>query len=154
MYKNVMVPLDGSSLAECILPHVDTLAKAGLIEKVTFIRVAEPVRVPVDIEAPVLDKQWQETQAERRAEAEDYLSKLIGRLNYGKVNVRSQVLIGTAADSLADYAVKKGIDLIIIASHGRSGISRWVWGSVAERILRSARVPVLIVKAPGRDPGV
>lgn len=154
MYKNVMVPLDGSSLAECVLPHVDALTKAGLIEKVTFVRVAEPVRVPVDVEGPVLDKQWQETQAERRAEAEDYLGKLLSRLNYGKVNVGSQVLMGTAADSLADYAVKKGIDLIIIASHGRSGISRWVWGSVAERILRSARAPVLIVKAPGCNPGV
>ena len=55
---------------------------------------------------------------------------------------------------IAEYATKNEIDLIVIATHGRSGVSRWVWGSVADRILRSACVPVMMVRAPGCVPGV
>ena len=58
------------------------------------------------------------------------------------------------ADSLADYAVNTDVDLIVIASHGRSGVSRWVMGSVAEKMVRSSSVPVLMVRAPGCEPKV
>jgi nucleotide-binding universal stress UspA family protein len=63
-------------------------------------------------------------------------------------------MVGKVAESIADYATKNGVDLIIIATHGRSGVSRWVWGSVADRVLRSACVPVLMVRAPGCVPGI
>jgi nucleotide-binding universal stress UspA family protein len=65
-----------------------------------------------------------------------------------------QVLEGKVADTLAHWAEKNGVNLIVIASHGRSGISRWVMGSVADRVLRSACVPVLMVRAPGCVPGI
>jgi nucleotide-binding universal stress UspA family protein len=55
---------------------------------------------------------------------------------------------------IADYASKNDVDLIIIATHGRSGVSRWVWGSVADHILRSACVPVLMIRAPGCVAGI
>jgi nucleotide-binding universal stress UspA family protein len=58
------------------------------------------------------------------------------------------------AESIAEYAEKNSADIILIASHGRSGISRWVMGSVADRILRSARVPVMMIRAPGCLPGI
>jgi len=57
--------------------------------------------------------------------------------------------LGSVADSLVDFAEAGGIDLIVIATHGRSGVSRWVRGSVADRVLRASRVPVLMVRAPG-----
>ena len=66
--------------------------------------------------------------------------------------MRSEVVTGRAADNLADFAAKNEVDLIIIATHGRSGISRWIWGSVADRILHSSSVPVLIVRPPGCEP--
>jgi len=69
------------------------------------------------------------------------------------VEVKTGVLKGNPAESLADYASKNKVDLIVIATHGRSGVSRWVWGSVADRLLRSACVPVLMVRAPGCFPG-
>jgi nucleotide-binding universal stress UspA family protein len=68
----------------------------------------------------------------------------------GKVVKRTE---GVAED-LADYAKKSGSDLIVVATHGRSGPSKWVWGSVAERILRSSCVPVLMVRAPGCVAGI
>ena len=58
------------------------------------------------------------------------------------------------AEDVANYASKTGADLIVIATHGRSGPSRWVWGSIADRILRSSCVPVLMVRAPGCVPGI
>ena len=60
---------------------------------------------------------------------------------------QAEVLVGRVAESLADYTETKGIDLIVIATHGRSGISRWVRGSIADRVLRFSPVPVLMVRA-------
>ncbi|MDX1708511.1 MAG: universal stress protein, partial [Desulfobacterales bacterium] len=65
-----------------------------------------------------------------------------------------EVLEGKVADTLAHWAEKSEVDLIVIASHGRSGVSRWIMGSVAERLLRSACVPVLMIRAPGCFPGI
>jgi nucleotide-binding universal stress UspA family protein len=59
------------------------------------------------------------------------------------------VLSGREAESLVDFVEANGIEMIIIATHGRSGVSRWVRGSIADRILRASRVPVLMVRAPG-----
>ncbi len=87
-----------------------------------------------------------------KAAAESYLDKLVSGIDYGKVSVQKEILVGKAAESLAEYAKKNDIDLIIVATHGRSGVSRWVWGSVADRLLRSAPVPVLMVRAPGCEP--
>jgi nucleotide-binding universal stress UspA family protein len=77
------------------------------------------------------------------------LKKATKQLQESVIRVRSEVLAGKAAESLAEYASKNGVDLIVIATHGRSGISHWYWGSVAERVLRSSCVPVLMVRAPG-----
>jgi nucleotide-binding universal stress UspA family protein len=68
--------------------------------------------------------------------------------------VQSEVLVEKVADNLADYATKKEADLIVIATHGCSGVSRWVYGSIANRIFHSACVPVLMVRAPGCIPGI
>jgi len=78
---------------------------------------------------------------------------LAGRVKFEGVKCQWEVITGTVAENLADYAAKKAIDLIVIATHGRSGVSRWVWGSVADRILRSSCTPVLMVRAPGCVPG-
>ena len=154
MYKNIMVPLDGSPLAECVLPHLDALAKGCQMENVTLVRVVEDVRMPGGAEAGFDEKQLKEIYTSRKAEAEQYLSQLAKRIKYDNVKVKSTLLAGSVADSLADYATKNDIDLILISTHGRSGVSRWIWGSVADRILRSACVPVFMVRAPGCVPGV
>jgi nucleotide-binding universal stress UspA family protein len=89
----------------------------------------------------------------RQSAAENYLDQLVSRLDYGRVNIKAEVLAGKAAESLADYANRNKVDLIVIATHGRSGVSRWVWGSVADRLLHSSHAPVLMVRAPGCLPG-
>jgi nucleotide-binding universal stress UspA family protein len=86
--------------------------------------------------------------------AREYLDQLVGRVKLDGVEVQKQLITGRAADSIAEYATGNDIDLIAIATHGRSGVSRWAWGSVADRVLRSVCAPILMVRAPGCAPGV
>ena len=158
MYKKIMVPLDGSQLAECVLPHLEMITRACQMATVVLVRVADPglppETFPTSGEFGLYRTDWEKLMKHRQTEAEDYLKKLCSRLNYDWANVESKVLVGTVAETLADYATKNDVDLILIATHGRSGISRWVMGSVADRVMRSACVPVLIIRAPGCVPGI
>jgi nucleotide-binding universal stress UspA family protein len=86
--------------------------------------------------------------------AKDYLDKIVNRLKHEGTTLHAEVIVGRVTESLANYAVENDIDLIIIATHGHSGVTRWVRGSVADKILRSADVPVLMVRAPGTKGGI
>lgn len=142
--------MDGSELAECVLPHVKAITEGGGVREVIFVRVVEPfslMRVRGD---PVFtDEEIKQLDAKSRAAAENYLDELVSRVSYGTASIRKEAILGKTAESLADYANKNDMDLIIIATHGRSGVSRWVWGSIADRLLRSSHAPVLMVRAPG-----
>ncbi len=153
MYQKILVPLDGSELAECVLPHVESIAKGCGVEEVVLVRVVEPFNLPSGY-AYLSPEQIKEIDTENEVIAKDYLNQMVSQVKLDGVKVQTQVIIGKAADSLADYATKNGFDLIVIATHGRSGISRWAWGSVADRVLRSACVPVLMIRAPGCVPGI
>ncbi|HAV10075.1 MAG TPA: universal stress protein [Dehalococcoidia bacterium] len=148
MYKKVMVPLDGSKLAECVLPHVETIAKGNIVESIVFVRAVEPYILPVTAGDYISPSVWTKIETEQLSAAESYLNALIKKLDYGQVTIQTEVIEGSAAQSLIDYATKTGVDLVVIATHGRSGIGRWVWGSIAERLLHSVTVPVLIVMPP------
>ncbi len=156
MYKKILVPLDGSELAECVLPHVESIAKGCGAQNVVFLRVVEPFYMSGAGGAGVYfsEKDMQRINSEDKAAAETYLSQLVKRTKDYGVEVQPEVKTGRAAESISEYATKNSIDLITIATHGRSGVSRWVLGSVADRILRSACVPVLMVRAPGCIPGI
>jgi nucleotide-binding universal stress UspA family protein len=154
MYKKIMVPLDGSELAECVLPHVEAIARGCEVKDVIFVRAVEHLQLPSGSEWLPSPEEQKQIESSHRSDAQDYLNQLVGRLDYGGVNRHTEVIMGKAAEGLGDYAEKSGVDLIVIATHGRSGVSRWVWGGVADRILRSACVPVLMVRAPGCIPGI
>jgi nucleotide-binding universal stress UspA family protein len=154
MYKKILVPLDGSALAECVLPHVESIAKGCGVEEVIFLRVAEPFGQLCDFEGCPSQETINSIDADNKAAAEKYLSQVIKRTRYDGVSVKPEVIAGKPGESIADYAAKNSIDLIAIATHGRSGISRWTWGSVTDQVLRSACVAVLMVRAPGCVPGI
>jgi nucleotide-binding universal stress UspA family protein len=154
MYKKVLVPLDGSELAECVLPHLEIIAGGCGVQNVTFLRVVKPFY-------PIGDYMGDTISAvdvvginkDAVTAAEDYLKQLTKKVKYPGVKVEWEVEKGNEAENIAEYAKKNEADLIIIATHGRSGVSRWVMGSVADRVLRTACVPVLMVRAPGCIPG-
>ena len=155
MYQKIMVPLDGSELAECVLLHVETIAQAGGVQSVVFVRAVEPFSMSSVRGGPdFTEEQIKEIDSRTLTAAKNYLDQLVSRLDYGQVNVQKEVITGKVAESLADYATKNEVDLIVTATHGRSGVSRWVWGSVADRLLRSSCVPVLMVRAPGCIPSI
>lgn len=158
MYTKIMVPLDGSELAECVMPHVEAITTGCKITDVVFVRVVDPLQLPASVPAMgefgFREKQRLEFEQQRKQAAEAYLKKIVESTRLEGARLSYQVLEGKVADTLAHWAEKNEVDLIVIASHGRSGISRWVMGSVADRVLRSACVPVLMVRAPGCFPGI
>jgi len=155
MYNKIMVPLDGSKLAECVLPHVENFIKSDFSKSIVFVRVVEPI--PISVRGDQYTRQninLEDTEQERKSNAENYLAGVIEGLKGDKTKLDSIVISGRVADSLADYAEKNEVDLILIATHGRSGVSRWVRGSVADKVLRSSNAPVLMVRAPGTKGGI
>lgn len=157
MYQKIMVPLDGSPLAECVLPHIEALMQGCQVNTIVFVRVIESsaprflgassATSQVDYEKVI--EYSKKMEEDRKSSAAEYLQGVIGGLKRDAVHLQQEVLVGDVAERLVEYAESSGIDLIVIATHGRSGMSRWVRGSIADRILRASGVPVLMVRAPG-----
>lgn len=153
MYGKVVVPLDGSELAEGILPHVMELIR-GRDSRVYLLSVAPLVRgtVPAIMNIPPppvnIPEEMQRVERELRA----YLQTVAGRLESVAAGVQVHVRFGRQADEILDFAGEVGADLIAMSSHGRSGIGRWVFGSVAERVLRGVACPVLLVRPGAAHP--
>ncbi|MDD4859392.1 MAG: universal stress protein [Dehalococcoidales bacterium] len=154
MYQKILVPLDGSELAECVLPHVQSIAKGCAVPTVVLVRAVEPFHTISTGEYVFTEADIKRIDTESKAAASKYLEQVAAQLKKDGINAKTEILTGRAADSIAKYAAKSDADLIVIATHGRSGVSKWVWGSVADRLLRSACVPVLMVRAPGCVAGI
>jgi nucleotide-binding universal stress UspA family protein len=158
MYNKIMVPLDGSELAECVLPHVAAIATGCKIATVVFVRVIDPGTVsaslPAQGELGSQEKSRRQLEEERIKNAEAYLKKISESISIENAVLQYEVIEGKVTETLADWAEKNDVDLIVIASHGRSGIGRWVMGSVADRIMRSVCIPVMMIRAPGCAAGV
>ena len=141
MYKKILAPLDGSEFSECSLEHVRTVATGCQVPEVILLRVVEPVR-----ETYELGEDWRrDVEGKAQAEAKDYLAKVADDLKKGGVAAETTVVSGQPAEVILDYAKQNQVELIIMSTHGRSGVSRWAFGSVADRVLRHSAVPVLIV---------
>jgi nucleotide-binding universal stress UspA family protein len=157
MYKRIMVPLDGSQLAECIFPHLETLVKdCKNTPEIIIVRAVEPISVPYGRQIAQFSSldQIKAFETHQKTEAEEYLNKTVAILGNIGINAKTDIVPGKAGQALSDYANKNNIDLVIMTTHGRSGVSRLVWGSVADHLLRTLRVPVLMIRAPGSVPSV
>lgn len=144
MYKHILVPLDGSELAESALVEAKKLATAGA-EIILFqvIRLPLPVMSPdVGLSMPVIEMD------DLMAEAMTYLKEHVVTLAQQGFTARADVVeADNVADAIVQYAKKHGVDLIVKTTHGRGGLSRLVFGSVAEGVVRHASCPVLLVRA-------
>jgi nucleotide-binding universal stress UspA family protein len=144
MYKRILVPLDGSELAEIALPYSEELAEK-LDSEIILINVRAPGEDP------------------ENPEHKAYLSKMTATVDQNirkfsntppgqKVKVESNIigssgLLTHAAEEIVEYAEKENVSLIVIATHGRTGIRRWALGSTADKVIRVAKCPVLLIRA-------
>lgn len=143
MYKKMLVPLDLSEFAECVLDHVREIAAARGIPDVVLLTVVEPPAIPAAVYmGPERIKEVEERAIESSFE---YLEKVKADLGLTGSNVTTVVQVGQAPERILEYVEKNNVDLVVLSSHGRGGVSRWFIGSAADRVLRRSPVPVVLV---------
>jgi nucleotide-binding universal stress UspA family protein len=147
MYSNILVPLDGSVRAEAVLPHVEELALRSK-SRVLLMRVVDLV-APIGAAEPAYAGLRQREMEQETREARAYLTPLQGKFRQKGIDARTVVAYGRTVDAILETAESQNVDLIAIASHGRSGLARVVDGSVAAGLLQRTRRPLLFI--PSRD---
>lgn len=154
MYQHLLAPMDGSKLAECVLPHVEAIGGGGNVARVTLARVVTPFHLHDYAEEKLPSQERHLLEVKVKDDAREYLEQIAAQLRDKGVAAEVEVLTGDTVNELVDYTNNNGVDLIVISTHGHSGIVQMVWGSIAESLLRAACVPVLMVRAPGCVPGI
>jgi nucleotide-binding universal stress UspA family protein len=158
---SILVPLDGSELAEVVLPHVENLVKQHGPENMTIVlvRVCEPPATPTYYspelaEVPLNWGQYiQQEMTKCRQQSTQYLDQIAARFEkLGVRQIKKEILAGRASDVIVDYINKNPSNMVVMATHGRSGWSRFVYGSVAESILMGVNSPILLIRAPQPEP--
>jgi len=147
MYKKVVVPLDGSPLAEVALPYAEEVAGRTDSEIILMTVMASD------------DNEEYRSSYEYLSKIEDITKRQVDKYHneqgHNGINVGSATRIGNAAEGILDYVDNGGLNLIIMATHGHSGISRWAVGSVADKVVRgTSRQPLLLIRAKGAHPDV
>lgn len=145
MYKVILVPLDGSVRAEAILPHVTNLARCYQA-KVVFVQVVEPEPLIIgpDVVYPMIN---QEMAEERTTAAQTYLADKKAEFSQKEIAVETYVGHGPVVEEIIRYADRTKADLIAMASHGRTGLSRVFYGSVAAGVLNRVDRPLLLIRS-------
>ena len=147
-FKRIMVPLDGSSLAENALPQATALARK-FNSHIILIRVLDFHHFTLP------SSQFGDTLVKARQEAyrdiQDYLKAKEDKLAYQGLNVQSLVDDRSPAQAIIETAKNQGVDLIVMSTHGRGGLARWAFGSVADKVVRHSPCPVFII--PPHDRG-
>jgi nucleotide-binding universal stress UspA family protein len=141
MFNRILVPLDGSRLAECVLPHAVTLAQA-FDARLTFVQVVERISGS-GLSRTIDPLRWQI----RKTEAQAYLNEVSARIQATGLETEEHVLEGQAAERIVEFAHNQDVDLILLSSHGRSGLSRWNISSVGQKVIWEAHMPMMIVRA-------
>jgi nucleotide-binding universal stress UspA family protein len=145
MYKKILVTLDGSELAKTALDQAEKLAKNFDAEIILFQVVPfMPIYGSPELVTPLIVDEKQKEVAEK------YLANLAEELKKRGLRMAAMVRTGQqVAVEILDFAKEAGVDLIVMCTHGRSGISRWVLGSVALKVLARAETPILLIRSKG-----
>ena len=146
MLRHILIPLDGSELAERAIPVAAEIAKATDGSAISLVRI---VRAPAEFETSATDTAvWAPAADEdEKREANNYLHEVAQRPELAGVAVTERIYAGPPSATLLMAAKSLGVDLIVMTSRGRSGITRWLLGSVAEGVSRESPAPTLIVRA-------
>jgi nucleotide-binding universal stress UspA family protein len=149
MYTKILVPLDGSDLAEAVLPHARALAQSVGAE-IVLLRVLVPhIPDPLPTIRQFFPDAVEREEEQAQQHVQEYLERVARPLQASGLRVSLAVRAGHAADIILDDAAESGVDLIAMSTHGRGGLSRWLIGSVADKVVHGAKVPVLLVRPAG-----
>lgn len=144
MYRKILVPLDGSDLADGILSHVQELARLHGAQIVLAHVLVSPVH-DLLLTGPKLAHVSRQTAEQIRPEARLHLERAAERLGQAGLDVTTVIQEGLVADTILEIAVRHSTDLIVLSTHGHGGRSTSLLGSVAYRLVHEARLPVLLV---------
>ena len=148
MYQKILAPLDGSKSSECSLEHVRAVATGCQVPEVVLLRVVETIRY--DYQTGLIPEAvLRDAHKKAMDEANDYLTKIANKLKGEGLNVETTTAEGEPSYKILDYARNNRMDLIIISTHGRSGVSNWAFGGVTDKVIHRSTVPVLIVSPHG-----
>ena len=142
-FERIMVPLDGSELAEAAIDPALAIAESMRAEVVLF-RVAQ--MVPRTQKLAEMPDVYNDVVAATYREAEEYLKSLRGRLIYEQISIEYRPASGGIARQILDFAAGHDVDLIVLSSHGRSGVDRWIHGNVAHKVLTGCTCSTMIVR--------
>ena len=149
MYRKVLVPLDGSEMAECTLGEVKALVKDGFAGEINVLNIVK-IDIPwTEIKSEMVSAEFDfnalRTQA--FAVARKYLAAVETRLSSEGIKVKTDAIeANRPAETIVEYARKNGMDMIIIATHGHTGLKKMLLGSVASGVLNESHVPVLLIR--------
>jgi len=153
LYKKILVPLDGSKMAEEVIPHVITLATQCTVEsaEVVLLMVFEVPHISAFHPGVSMPLNWEEQikqiTADAKKAARSYLTDVKKQFKNTGIKVRCEVLEGEPAEKIVEYNNNNNFDVIVMVTHGRSGAKRWAFGSVADKVLHGVTNPVLLVRA-------
>jgi nucleotide-binding universal stress UspA family protein len=145
--RHILVPLDGSMLAEQILVHATELGRMTQAEY-TLLQATDPFFVGYGPEMSPIGAEEQ-FLVSLQAQAQEYLDGVAARLRAEGLQVQTTTMIEFAATAILDYARDQAVDLIALETQGRGGLARWIVGGVADKVIRSASVPVLLHRPQG-----
>ncbi len=143
MYKKILVPLDGSRTAEAVLPHAKSLAYAEGAE-IILLNIAANPAMEFAFTDPAIAAS---AVAEEEQESKKYMAKVENELKSAGFKVSVMLREGGAAEGILKAAEAVGADVIAMSTHGRSGPARWLLGSVADKVVRHSRFPVMLIRA-------
>jgi nucleotide-binding universal stress UspA family protein len=165
--QKILVPLDGSAMAEAALDYVKEIARRCEPAEVTLLQVVRlpagqtaAVSKPVNGEFPgkrapasTIDADKaahpiyrEQEMASARSDAEASLASAAQALKAADISTRTDVVFGRPAQEIVEYAETRGFELIVMCTHGRSGVQRWLLGSVADKVIRGTHLPVFVVR--------
>ncbi|MBL8061947.1 MAG: universal stress protein [Anaerolineales bacterium] len=141
MYKKILVPLDGSTLAEAVLPHAEAIAKAEGAE-IVILRVPAIPAAELFARDPAIANSLRE---DIETETKDYINKTVEILKKENFHVTGVVQEGPVPETILAVAEETHADMIAMSTHGRTGVKRWLMGSVADRVVHYAHIPVMLI---------
>ena len=151
MFKHILVPLDGSHLAETALTAALEIA-AKFESEITLLRVVLPPFTIYSVDGRAYADVLIAMRQRAHNEAENYLKALKSSLRQKGYIVHAQIAESESpATAILDVVEAQNMDGIVMSTHGRGGLMRWVYGSVADKVLRHANVPVLLIRAKGAE---